>query len=397
MSGGQGRNAMRMRRIFLAGMWIVSLIFISFFGNAVSYGFFWTVTLIGPVSLLYLTAVILRFKLYQELESRDCTVGQPVPYFFVLQNEDRFAFTSIQVRMYSGFSTVEELPEGIEYALLPGDQFRWRTNLICKYRGEYEVGVKEIIVTDFFRLFSLRYHNPGVIKALVSPRYVRLSALRSLDFSTEVLTRETPGFDASPAPDVREYRPGDDIRLLHWGASARAQRLLVRNRTGEERQGVSLYLDTRRYFASPQDYLPLENKMLEVFLALGGYFAERDMAFHAFCIQRTLTDIQAASRQDFESFSRFVNGIAFLEEEKTQTAVSEVLSRPDFWNSGVFLFVLHTPTDSFTALAEQLVQSGALVVLYLVNDSVTDTDLLSDSLRRCIVTVPTDARLEELL
>ena len=397
MKNEKERQIRRIRRWFLFGLWIASLLSISYFGNVVSYGFFWTVTAIGPVCFVYLAAVILRFKLYQELESRDCISGQPVPYFFILQNEDYFAHTSIRVRMFSGFSDVEELPEGIEYALGPGDKFVWHTNLICKYRGEYEVGVREIIVTDFLRLFSLRYKNPSTIKALVSPRYVRLFSLHSLSSFADRPNREVSFRDTSPAPDVRDYQAGDDVRLLHWSASARAQKLLVRNRIGEEKRGLSLYLDARRYSLLDREYLPLENKMLEVFYALGGYFAERDTGFCAFCIQQEMTGMQVASRHDFEPFSRFVDRIAFTEGEKQPAAALQLPGNPAFLDSNVFLFVLHDLESGLIPLIEQLADNGSVVIIYLVRDNSQNTAYLSESLRCRIVTVPTDAALEEIL
>ena len=94
--------------------------------------------------------------------------GQPVPYFFVLQNDDYFAFTSVGVRLFSSFSYVEKLPDGTSYELLPGDKYTFETKLVCKYRGEYEVGVKEIVITDFLRLFQISYRSCGSMSCSAS-------------------------------------------------------------------------------------------------------------------------------------------------------------------------------------------------------------------------------------
>ena len=132
------------RFLFLC-LWVLSLAAISFSGGAVSYGFFFGMTVLPFVSLFYILCVYLRFKIYQELGSRSMVCGEPTEYFFVLENEEYFAFTGVSIRLFSDFSYVEELPDDTEYELLPGDRFTYETRLVCKYRGEYEVGVKEVV------------------------------------------------------------------------------------------------------------------------------------------------------------------------------------------------------------------------------------------------------------
>ena len=56
----------RNRRILLV-LWILSLIGISIRGGQITYGIFFLLTLIPIVSLIYILAVILLFKIYQSL------------------------------------------------------------------------------------------------------------------------------------------------------------------------------------------------------------------------------------------------------------------------------------------------------------------------------------------
>ena len=106
---------MKVRRCFWSGLWVLSLIAISFYGGTVSYGLFFGITLIPVISLIYLACVYFRFKIYQETEKKNLVCGQPTPYLFILQNEDWFAYTGISVRMHSSFSYAEETFENAEY------------------------------------------------------------------------------------------------------------------------------------------------------------------------------------------------------------------------------------------------------------------------------------------
>ena len=88
---------MKRNRICIFLLWILSLVGISCYGGAVSYGFFIMVPLIPVMSFLYLLCVKLRFSIYQKLEGKTFVSNHAIPYFFTLQNEEWFAFASVKV------------------------------------------------------------------------------------------------------------------------------------------------------------------------------------------------------------------------------------------------------------------------------------------------------------
>ena len=365
-----------LRRWALLGLWLLSLPVISFYGGAVSYGFFFGVTLVPVVSAVYLLAVYLRFKIYQKLESRNVVCGQPVPYFFVLQNDDYFAFTSVGVRLFSSFSYVEKLPDG--------------TN--C--RGEYEVGVKEIVITDFLRLFQISYRVPETIKALVLPRVVRVDELQCIADIADLLQRETCRAQTQADVVVRDYVAGDALKQIHWKATARAQALKVRNRTGEEKTGIAILCDTKRYSGDNREYLPLENKMLEVLLALTVYFAQRNMACDICYGQRGMVRCHVQDLQDFDAFYRQAARIDFAKEEAVEETGRQALAEGVWQDCRILFFVLHMWSDVVWQMAEQIAAGGGIAVLCLVTDGNMDEYLKFGSERKRIVVVPVEAELE---
>lgn len=384
----------RLRRWGLLGLWLLSLVAISFYGGAVSYGFFFGLTLVPVVSAVYLLAVYLRFKIYQKLESRNVVCGQPVPYFFVLQNDDYFAFTSVGVRLFSSFSYVEKLPDGTSYELLPGDKYTFETKLVCKYRGEYEVGVKEIVITDFLRLFQISYRVPETIKALVLPRVVRVDELQCIADIQTLLQRETYRAQTQADVVVRDYVPGDALKQIHWKATARAQALKVRNRTGEEQAGIAILCDTKRYSGDNREYLPLENKMLEVLLALTVYFAQRNMACEICYGQRGMVRSHVQDLQDFDAFYRQAARIDFAKEESVEETGRQALTSGVGRDCRILFFVLHMWSDMVWKMAEQIAAGGGIAVLCLVTDGNMDEYLKLGSERKRIVVVPVEAELE---
>ena len=54
--------------------------------------------------------------------------------------------------------------------------------------------------------------------------------------------------------DVREYVPGDEVRLLHWKATARTGQLMVRDLADPQRSRFTVLLDTRAAAADPERF-----------------------------------------------------------------------------------------------------------------------------------------------
>lgn len=385
---------MRIHRLCLLVLWILSLIAISVYGGTVSYGFFFGVTLVPVISLAYLALVYWRFRIYQKVESRNMVCGQPIPYFFVLQNDDYFPFAGISVRLFSSFSYVETLPDDTEYELLPGDKYTFETKLVCRYRGEYEVGVKEIVVTDFFRLFRLRYRIPGTIKALVCPKVTRVTGLNSVGELSVLLQRDTITADTEPDVLVRDYVAGDAIKQIHWKATAREQQLKIRNRTGEEKQGIALFCDTKRYSQAMKTYLPIENKMLEIMLTLGIFLAERNTGFAAYYSQNGPVKKNVEGMGDFDNFYQAVSQISFRGDEDCARVLRTVAERGEMLRNRVLFCILQECNEEIMQLTENMTAAGLMVILYVVTEKNIEEYIRQSNDRRKIIAIPAEAELE---
>ncbi|MCH5273332.1 MAG: DUF58 domain-containing protein [Lachnospiraceae bacterium] len=384
---------MKVRRCLLAGLWILSLTAISFYGGAVSYGFFFGVTMIPVSSLIYLFCVYFRFKIYQETEKKSLVCGQPTPYLFILKNEDYFAYTGISVRMHSSFSYAEDTFENVEYELLPGDKTVCETKIVCKYRGEYEIGVREVVMTDFFRLFLFRYAVSGQIKAVVLPKIVQLEELKSIADLPMLVQRDATG---SREPDilVRDYVEGDSLKQVHWKATAREQKLKVRVMTGKENQGIFVFCDTRRYSEDMKEFLPLENKILETFLAVSYYFAGTDKEFDAYYGQNGIVKKHVEGINSFDEFYHTVSEIRFGNEESPRSVLEHVMGQGILWGSNLVFCILHELSAAIMDATERLAASGVIVVIYVIADQVPKEYMKQGSTRRRIVVIPVEAELE---
>lgn len=273
---------MRTRRAVFGVSWLLSLVAISFYGGTVSYGLFFALTLLPFLSLFYIVCVWFRYKVYQEIGSRNIVSGQSVPYYFVLQNEDKFAFAAIGISFFSDFSYIEELPDETEYELLPGEKYKYETSFVCRYRGEYEVGIREVTISDFFRLFRIRCEVKETKKVIVAPRLIRLHELKSVSDVSAMMRREVLKQEAEPDIVTREYVYGDTLKQIHWKATAREQKLMSRRLIGEEKEGVLIFLIRTDTMKIPEDIFLWKTACWKRYWLLAFSFPKR--AYRLCCI-----------------------------------------------------------------------------------------------------------------
>lgn len=378
-------------------LWLLSLAAISFYGGTASYGIFFALTFLPFFSLLYIVCVWLRYKVYQEIGSRNIVSGQSVPYYFVLQNEDKFAFAAIGITFFSDFSYVEEVPDQMEYELLPGERYRYETSFVCRYRGEYEVGIKEVTISDFLRLFRVRCEVKGTKKVIVAPKLIRIHELKSISDVSATMQRERLGQAVEQDIVTREYVNGDALKQIHWKATARSQKLMSRRMTGEEKEGVLLFFDTHRYDEEPEKYLPLENRLLETVLSLVLFLCEKNIPVNISCSRDSFMAHQINGVGEFGDFYELIKELEFDHAADTISRIRHVLGKGTAFDKQVVFFILQKPDLEILDMTKQISENGVIVVLYVVTeDRIDDFCAMSNANRRIIAVTPQD-KLEEIL
>lgn len=122
-----------------------------------------------------------------------------------------------------------------------------RYPLLATRRGRFVIGSAAMRVTDPFGLCAIQRLIPSTAEVLVLPTVVPLptmpSALGSRSAAAGAEVAGTTG--GEPDVRVRPYSPGDDIRTIHWRASARRDDLVVRTREPVSHGAASILIDHR--------------------------------------------------------------------------------------------------------------------------------------------------------
>ena len=134
--------------------------------------------------------------------------------------------------------TLARLPVGRSTVL------RYRTE--PRRRGRYALGPLRSRVVDPFGLVERSNPGAGTTPLLVLPRVQPLGVAGPLDGHGGEGSRRSIAVHGEDDVSIREYRRGDDLRKVHWRATARTGELKVRMEERPWRARTTVLLDARR-------------------------------------------------------------------------------------------------------------------------------------------------------
>lgn len=115
-------------------------------------------------------------------------------------------------------------------SLWPYQKLRWRRALRCMQRGVFTLGEVRLRTGDPFGFFERETTVRDRVELLVYPRVHKLRRV-NLPLhhpAMDVTSASSPVTDPTRTATVRDYRPDDARRLIHWPTSARRGALQVR-------------------------------------------------------------------------------------------------------------------------------------------------------------------------
>lgn len=173
--------------------------------------------------------------------------GQPVTVSVTARNEGRgpAPMLLIEDRLPAGLSGNARFAlQGIE----PSGERRAGFLLRAVRRGRYEVGPLQVSFIDPFGLARVRWRALGVSSFLVHPRVERLSAPRDSGERRSLASaarKQPTGSSGEDFYTMREYVEGDDLRKIHWPATAKRDTYMIRQEETPWHTRATIVLDDR--------------------------------------------------------------------------------------------------------------------------------------------------------
>lgn len=109
----------------------------------------------------------------------------------------------------------------------PGQE-SWYVPLDTSHCGALECRLTKGRVYDYLGLFAIPVRLPQPVELLIKPAAVQPEKLPNLSQFLARSRRPKPGGGFSEEHEMRDYRPGDSMRDIHWKLSVKTDRTIVR-------------------------------------------------------------------------------------------------------------------------------------------------------------------------
>lgn len=216
------------------------------------------ITALFVVSLAALAATAMAFVVVVEAprvttqrSARPVEVlrGSPVEVTLSFIGRSRRARSFTIIEQIDGQSFTAEMP-----ALAAGESSTLRYPLATERRGIIETGPLLVRRSDLLGLVTAQATMSDRLAVAVRPRRVQIRSLptgqqRDLEGPTREVSQGTATFH-----QLRDYVPGDDLRLVHWRSTARTGQLIVRQMVDTTRPQLVVVLDNRKSVAGDDDF-----------------------------------------------------------------------------------------------------------------------------------------------
>ncbi|MGH2752005.1 MAG: DUF58 domain-containing protein [Actinomycetota bacterium] len=117
-------------------------------------------------------------------------------------------------------------------------------------RGRYDIGPLQVGFVDPFGLARVRWRALGVSSFLVHPRVARLSTARDMGERRSLASaarKQPTGARGEDFYTLREYVEGDDLRKVHWPATAKRGNYMIRQEETPWHTRSTILLDDRAH------------------------------------------------------------------------------------------------------------------------------------------------------
>lgn len=143
--------------------------------------------------------------------------------------------------------TLGDRPRFVIPGLSPDSSTRIEYAVRAHARGAHRLGPLGVRVQDPFGLTLRHTSISSHDELLVLPRIVTLTAGRALGrgLGAEGSVPHRVALHGEDDQSIREYRDGDDLRRIHWPATARTGDLMVRQEDRPAKRRAIILLDTR--------------------------------------------------------------------------------------------------------------------------------------------------------
>ncbi|MBY9005410.1 MAG: DUF58 domain-containing protein [Candidatus Lokiarchaeota archaeon] len=251
MLGGKGRTLILFSVFFLTAGFSFVNYFLIYFGVILLF------SSVISLPLFYYQMNVEELRVHREMEKEKIFKDDFVHIKVIIENTGRSSFDFIEIRDYYNPELFRLIlgENFISTRIGPKNMIKFSYVLEPKVRGEYPLGPLSVTVKDRLGFNSAERIIPNSISTvLIYPPYEDIKRIeilgskRSLNLNYGVQRSKQKGL-GSEFFGMRRYVFGDQFRLIDWKASARHQKLIVREFETERDINMMILVDSSNSMA----------------------------------------------------------------------------------------------------------------------------------------------------
>lgn len=374
---------MAKNRILYCSLFFLSLVFVYFYGGKIPYMLFYVIVTLPVVSFFFTIIAYTRFRFVESIDKRIAMKGETIVYTLSIHNPDFFLYPFIKVNFYGENTVFFRQFQSKSFSLMPFKKKSFTFNLVCKYRGYYMIGVKNIEFEDYLGIFKLSY-SPSTTKTItVNPRLIVLDNLNIktnyLSESHSILNNRYE--DVTTIADTRKYTYGDSLKRIHWKLSAKVNQLMVKNFEGTSKTNCVIMLDLRKNNYSYEQNIMLEDKIIECAVAVVNYCLKNWIPINLVYHFNGLNNIEAKNIMDFDKIYDLLSNVSFDQDVHLKDLL-KIYSRDNVKKVDLMIFTLNIDYELYDEIYN-LKAAGYDVNLFYVSSedfSISSKSIVNDIL-----------------
>jgi uncharacterized protein (DUF58 family) len=194
------------------------------------------------------SAVMVRKVDVERIAPAAVVAGRPFTIVYCMRSRRRWLRSwSLVIGEIPAGGAPARFPLGFVEALGPGGEERIELTGVCPARGRVPLAGMRLLSRFPFGLFACTVDvtQPGEMVVLPAVGRFRRDPWRDRRHSQSTSSRSSPRESRGMEEfyGVREYRPGDNTRWIHWRRSARVGQLIVRESTVARAEHLTVLLD----------------------------------------------------------------------------------------------------------------------------------------------------------
>jgi uncharacterized protein (DUF58 family) len=341
----------------IIGLTIVVLAVALSSGWETMYRLFYTMAATLLLSLLWSWVNVRWTQVSYELKTPRVQVGGQVEEILTIQNSSWIPKLWLEIRDESTL-----LGRRGNGALALGSHEKRILTLTtpCPKRGEFTIGPMSLISGDPFGLFKRRRKLKVGGRVIVYPAVVPLVSFGQLpgDLPGGSVQGQRAYVTTPNSSGVREYRPGDAVRQIHWLSSARLRRLMVKEFDLDPLSESWLVLDLNRTVQVGSDQDSTEEWGVVVAATLANYFLDQHREVGLVTQGHTIV-ADRGNRQ----LHKLLELLAVIHSSSTAPIEELVASEGVRFTRGAVVVIITPDVDESALAAWQLLQARGLAVV----------------------------------